>query len=99
MSEIDPKNYHADVTQAPANEPPDWLDKPANVDKLIRALYIACGLTIVADIFVHRHGHFWFENLFAFHAVFGFASYVFLIFVAKKLRKLNGRAENYYDHQ
>jgi len=87
----------AGVTRASDNEAPRWLDSPANVNKVVVALYIACALTIVADLFIHRHGHFWFENVFAFHAVFGFASYVTLIFCAKRLRQLLARPENYYD--
>lgn len=96
-TDIDLDKYHQDVTGPAANERPRWLDDPDNVEKVVRALYIACGLTIVADLFIHRHGHFWFENVFAFHAAFGFASYVFLIFAAKQLRKLNSRPENYYE--
>jgi len=96
-TETDRVDSHSGVTRAPANETPRWLDDPHNVNKIVVALYIVCALTIVADFFIHRHGHFWFENLFAFHAVFGFASYVTLIFCAKRLRKLLARSENYYD--
>jgi len=87
----------AGVTRASINEAPRWLDSPANVNKIVVALYIACALTIVADLFIHRHGHFWFENVFAFHAVFGFASYCTLIFCAKRLRQWLARPENYYN--
>ncbi len=96
-TEFNPARYHPDVTGPRANEKKRWLDDPANVEKIVRALYIACALTIVADLFIHRHGHFWFENVFAFHAMFGFASYVVLIFTAKRLRQINMRPENYYE--
>ena len=81
----------------PVGEPERWLDHPENVNKLCIALYILCAVFVVAELFVHKHGDLNFENWFAFHAWFGFASYCFLIFAAKLLRKFVMRKESYYD--
>ena len=81
----------------PPGEELRWLDKPANVNKLCIALYIACALAVVGEFFIHKHGYFNFENWFAFHGWFGFLSYCFLIFAAKLLRTIVKRDEGYYD--
>ncbi len=73
-----------------------WLDQPENVNRLIKVL-IAVGVGVVlADLFYHKHGHFGFQEWFAFDAVFGFAAYVGLVNSAKLLRKLVMRPEDYY---
>ena len=43
------------------------------------------------------HGEFEVEHFYGFFAVYGFISYVFLIFAAKILRKIVMRKEDYYD--
>jgi uncharacterized membrane protein AbrB (regulator of aidB expression) len=73
------------------------FDKPENVSRLLRLLYLACALLLVADLFIHRHaGHAW-ESLWSFYAFFGFTACVLLVLLAKQLRKLLKRPENYYD--
>ena len=81
----------------PDGERSHWLDQPENVNLLIRIL-IAAGVGVVlADLFYHKHGHFGFQEWFAFDAVFGFAAYVGLVNSAKLLRKLVMRPEDYYE--
>ena len=89
--ESTPTNDHA------ATDDPRWLDQPGAVDKIIWALCIASALTVFADLFYHKHGHFGFQEWFAFDAVFGFAAYVGLVNSAKLLRKLVMRDEDYYE--
>lgn len=74
-----------------------WLDDPGNVNKLVYALYIICALLFAADFFYEKHGHFSFEQWLGFYGWFGFLSYVGLIHVAKGLRRLVKRDEDYYD--
>jgi hypothetical protein len=74
-----------------------WLDQPANVNKLILALVVICALLALADLFYHKHVHFAFETGFGFHAWFGFGMCVALVLIAKELRKILKRQENYYD--
>jgi len=73
------------------------FDKPENVRRLLRILYLACALLLAADLFVHRHvAHSW-ESLWGFYAFFGFVACVLLVLLAKQLRKLLKRPEDYYD--
>lgn len=72
------------------------FDKQQNIDRVVYALYAACAGSVIAELFIHKHGHFWFENVFVFHAVFGFCAYVSLIFAAKALRRIVKRKETYY---
>jgi len=83
------------------NAPPSgdrrWLDDPANVQKLIYALYALCGALLIVDFLYHKHGHFGFEDWPEFHAGYGFAAFVIVVFVGTQLRKLVSRPEDFYD--
>jgi hypothetical protein len=74
-----------------------WLDDRANVDRLVRGFYAVCALLLLLDLFVPRHGAFAIEHLFGFYAFFGFAACVTLVLVAKQLRGVLMRPEDYYD--
>lgn len=74
-----------------------WLDEPANVTKVYRAVWIVCGLLLVAEPFVHKHGELAFEDWFGFHGWFGFVACVALVLAAKLMRKVVMRPEDYYD--
>mgnify|MGYP001264201711 FL=1 len=73
------------------------FDKPQNVRRVLWALVAVCIATIGADFFYHRHiVHPW-EGVWGFYAIYGFVACVVLVLVAKELRKLLMRAEDYYD--
>ena len=74
-----------------------WLDDPSNVDRLVRAFYVICGVLVAVDVFVPKHGSFAIEHLFGFYAWFGFLACVALVLVAKQLRRVLMRPEDYYD--
>lgn len=74
-----------------------FLDKPENQARVRRYFYIALLILLVAEVFVPKHGHFPWEAAFGFYAVYGFMGCVALIFIAKALRWLVGRREDYYD--
>ena len=74
-----------------------WLDNPHNVTRIFYGLWIACGLLIAIDLFLHRHEYFEFATLFGFHAFYGFFACVALVLIAKQLRRILMRAEDYYD--
>lgn len=73
------------------------LEDPRTRDRIFYALVIACVLTVLADLFYDKHGYFEFEHWFGFAAAFGFFACVALILLAKQLRKLVKRDEDYYD--
>jgi len=73
------------------------FDKPQNVRRVLWALVAICIATIGADFVYHRHiVHPW-EGVWGFYAIYGFVACVVLVLVAKELRKLLMRAEDYYD--
>ena len=78
-------------------KPVGYFDKTENVKKVLRIFYVICALLLSADLFIHRHViHNW-ESLFGFYSVFGFVACVVLVLVAKQMRKLIMRGEDYYD--
>ena len=83
----------------PAGTPPGktyWLDDPNNVRKILRALYVTCAVLIGLDLLYHKHTILDFEGWFGFYGVYGFVACVLLVLVAKQMRKLISRSEDYY---
>ena len=74
-----------------------WLDQPRNVDRLVYGLVLICALLTLADFFYHKHTHFGFEGWFGFFAWFGFIGCVGLVLLAKEMRRVVKRDEDYYD--
>ncbi len=73
------------------------FDNPKNVRRLQMGFFVALVLVLIAEAFVDMHGQFSVEHFYGFYAVYGFLSYVSLIFISKLLRKLLMRKEDYYD--
>lgn len=73
------------------------FDKPENIKNLIRCFYAILILLILLDPFIHKHGEFYWENAIGFFAAYGFVSCVFVITIAKILRFLLKKDEDYYD--
>jgi hypothetical protein len=73
------------------------FDDPKNVRRVRWTLYTLSGLAVIAELFVKRKDETWWEGLFGFYAVYGFAACVILVLVAKELRKVLMRGEDYYD--
>ena len=74
-----------------------WLDDPRNVTKVYYGLGFVCIVAALADLFYHKHVHFWWEKLFNFYGFFGFVCCFLLVLAAKELRKVVMRDEDYYD--
>lgn len=73
------------------------FDKPENVKWLLRIFYASLVVLLIADVFIHKHAEFPWEDAPAFFAVYGFVSCVVVIFTAKILRRFIRRDEKYYD--
>ena len=74
-----------------------WLDEPRNVTLIYWAVFLVCALLFVADAFYHKHPYFEAESWFGFYGLFGFVACVVLVLVAKLLRVILKRPEDYYD--
>jgi hypothetical protein len=84
----------------PPKEPIGWTDKPAVVKGFFRVFYVISAILIAAELILGRHVEELnpFEGLFfGFYAVYGFVSFWFLVLLAKPMRKLLIRSEDYYD--
>ena len=78
-------------------DPPGLWDNPQNVKRLLYVFYFICAVLFLVDFFVHRHMvHTW-ESLWGFYAIYGWVACVILVLVAKELRKVLMRREDYYD--
>jgi hypothetical protein len=79
-----------------SNQKQHLFDKPRNVSRLLTVLYIICALLFILDFILHRHvTHRW-DELTGFYAIFGFVACVALVLIAKQLRKILKRKEDYY---
>ena len=74
-----------------------FLNSAENRAKARKYFYIFLGILLILDFFIPKHGHFPWESTPEFFAVYGFVACVSLIFVAKLLRLLVKRKEDYYD--
>ncbi len=76
----------------------DWLDHPQNIRKLRIAFYILLALTVLPDLFMHKHTLFHrVESWPGFYAVGGFLSCALIIIGSKLLGFVLKRKEDYYD--
>jgi multisubunit Na+/H+ antiporter MnhG subunit len=75
----------------------DYFDKPENIRKLWIMLYVTCGLTVLPDLFTHRHAHFGMDSFFSFYALLGFVSCAVLILFSKLIGLILKVKEDYYD--
>jgi len=75
----------------------DIFDKPENI-RIIKLIFLT-GLVVLflIDFVTHRHAKFSIEGIPAFYALYGFVACVTLVLIAKGLRKIVMRGEDYYD--
>ncbi|MDO9462009.1 MAG: hypothetical protein Q7N95_18070 [Alphaproteobacteria bacterium] len=74
-----------------------WLERPGNLNKIIYGLFAACAFFALLDLVLPRHSVFAFEAWPAFYAWYGFIGCVGLVLVAKVMRLVLMRGEDYYD--
>ena len=73
-----------------------WFTKTENSNKICLALAALCLALFLADFTYDKHGHFHIEEIPGFYGIYGFFMFTALILVAKALRTLIKRPENYY---
>ena len=87
---------HSEHGQAANGRQHVW-DNPRNVKLLFSVFYALCAIVVVLDLVIHRHEvHSW-ERLFAFYPLYGFVGIVILVLIAKQMRRVLMRPEDYYD--
>lgn len=91
-----------------SSEKQHLFDNPRNVRRLLRGLFTVCAALILLDVInflLHEFtGFLWlhreegpFEWLPGYYAVYGFVACALLVLIAKELRKVLMRDEDYYD--
>jgi hypothetical protein len=95
------------IPSAPPPGPRSHLDEPgspegvwdrkSNVDRLLLALYVVSGVLVALDLVVQRHAEHPLEGLRAFYPLYGFVGIVLLVALARALRAVAMRPEDYYD--
>jgi len=78
-------------------QPKSWLYRPENHRKLWWGFVLVLAATVLAQLAIHVHGHFGFDEWFGFNALFGFISCALMVVFAKVLGYLLKRSDNYYD--
>jgi Fe2+ transport system protein B len=85
------------VSEHTSDERQHFWDNPRNVKLLINVFYACCAILVVLEFFIHEHDvHRW-EGLVSFYPIYGFVGIVILVLVAKVMRKLLMRPEDYYE--
>ena len=74
-----------------------FFDKPGNVKWFLRVFYGVCIALFAADFVIHRHAERTLEGFWGFYAIYGFVACVLLVLMAKEMRKVLMRGEDYYD--
>lgn len=76
----------------------DFFNNQKNVKKFFFVFYVMVIISIFAELFIHKHTYFPWEEFPFFYASFGFVAFVFLILIAKHiLRPIVKKDEDYYD--
>jgi hypothetical protein len=83
-------------------QPIGWMDRPDTVKRLFTIFYFVCVALVAAEILVattpNEHPHpLEVEMRYLVYPVYGFLSFWFLVLVARGMRKLLIRSEDYYD--
>lgn len=84
------------------DETPGWFDRKENVQKLLRGLYIGCGVLVFIDVMYRvfgfdKHPYFRWEQWPGFYGAYGFIACVVIVAIAKYLlRPLVRRDEDFY---
>lgn len=79
-------------------EPENYLlDNPVVIKRILLVFYVICGVLVVLDFILHRHIYHSWETLPAFYPIYGFIGCVVLVLIAKWMRLIVMRDEEYYE--
>ncbi len=70
---------------------------PGKVKILPAIFFISLAVLLIVDFFIHKHAAFDWEGWPNFFAAYGFVSCILLVYLARLLRFLVKRDEDYYD--
>ncbi len=73
-----------------------WVEKDANIVRMITGLAILCAILFLLDFVAGRKPYFGLEGWFGFYAIYGFIAFSFIVIMTGYLKRLIGRREDYY---
>ena len=73
------------------------FDDPKNVKRLLVVFFASLVVLLIVDFFIHKHPDFSWEGTPNFFAAYGYVSCVLLIFIARIIRPMIKRDEDYYE--
>lgn len=82
---------HGNGGHAPNSVPPKWSRR------ILGAFFAGCVILVILQFVIHPHVYHPWENIPAFHALWGFLGLAFLIQASKLLRRVVMRPEDYYE--
>ncbi len=102
MNEHTEHPVHGEAGGGPApDERQHVWDNPRNVKLLFNVFYVLCAVLVVLGLIprqeVPDHEPHLLEGFFAFYPLYGFVGIVVLVFIAKLMRRVLMRPEDYYD--
>lgn len=74
-----------------------FFDRPRNVHRILYLLYTCCAVLLLTDLLYQRHTQHGWDNWWGFFPAFGFVGCVLLVLIARLLRRILKRSEDYYD--
>jgi hypothetical protein len=75
----------------------DYFDKPENVERIKKVFYACLVVLFIMDFLVSDKTTFTWAKIPGFYALYGFGAYILLVVIARGLRWLLERNEDYYD--
>ena len=75
-----------------------FFDKPNHLKWVLRIFYLISAGLFLIDLVIPRHVTYEWESFVGFYALYGFLACVLLVFLAKQLRKIVMRDEDYFKH-
>ena len=78
-------------------EKPGFWDRRSRVTLFLRGFYACLAILVALEFVIHPHVYHAWENVPAFHALYGFAACWILVVIAKQMRRVLMRSEDYYD--
>lgn len=85
------------VPRSCGTELPHWLERKRNIDRIVYALWAIAIALLLIDPLIHKHGKFAIEHLYGFYGIYSALACVVAVLVARVLRGLVKRPEDYYD--
>ncbi|MDJ0973079.1 MAG: hypothetical protein QNJ98_01290 [Planctomycetota bacterium] len=104
------KDHHSPIPTQPVPNPEDpgtfvpvrgdgdhstWFTR--NAKRIVLAVCVLSAVLVLLDFAYAKHSYFRVEDVFGFYGLYGFVACVTLVLLAKLLRPLLMRPEDYYD--